>query len=261
MTENLHNRITPDPAGSSQSVPEKAGKDRADQTRERILRAAVREFSEHGLAGARTDAIAEEAKVNKALLYYYFKSKAKLYAAALEDAATRVAQMALSAAEPGATPGERVLRMALNHFDRITSQHEFQNLMQQEMVRFHRGESESLPQLAQIVFQPVMQKALEAVCEAIKRGELCSVDPLQVIYSAFGANVFYFLSAPIMRLTAQFEPFDPAVVEERRNTAIRFLGSALFVDRKHGAEVANRVLQSVPMPEVKKNPPAWRKTT
>ena len=48
---------------------------RADQTRKAILRAAIREFSTHGLAGARTDAIAESAKVNKALLYYYFKSK------------------------------------------------------------------------------------------------------------------------------------------------------------------------------------------
>ena len=41
---------------------------RADLTRKAILRAAIREFSEHGLAGARTEAIAESAKVNKALL-------------------------------------------------------------------------------------------------------------------------------------------------------------------------------------------------
>jgi len=37
------------------------------------------------LAGARTEQIAEEAGVNKALLYYYFKSKEDLYAAALES--------------------------------------------------------------------------------------------------------------------------------------------------------------------------------
>jgi hypothetical protein len=39
---------------------------RADLTRKAILRAAIREFSQHGLAGARTEAIAESAKVNKA---------------------------------------------------------------------------------------------------------------------------------------------------------------------------------------------------
>ena len=55
--------------------------------RSKILRAAIREFSVHGLAGARTDAIAELGKVNKALLYYYFKSKNGLYAAAIEEVA------------------------------------------------------------------------------------------------------------------------------------------------------------------------------
>jgi len=48
--------------------------DRSDRTRRKILRAAVREFSTHGLSGARTDAIANSAKVNKALLYYYSKA-------------------------------------------------------------------------------------------------------------------------------------------------------------------------------------------
>ena len=61
---------------------------RADLTRKAILRAAIREFSNHGLAGARTDAIAESAKVNKALLYYYFKSKTGLYAAAIKEVST-----------------------------------------------------------------------------------------------------------------------------------------------------------------------------
>lgn len=48
-------------------------------TRGRILEAAVAEFAEHGLAGARVDGIAERAQVNKALLYYYYGSKSRLY--------------------------------------------------------------------------------------------------------------------------------------------------------------------------------------
>ena len=42
---------------------------RADESRAKILAAAERAFAEEGLAGARTDAIAAEAGVNKALLY------------------------------------------------------------------------------------------------------------------------------------------------------------------------------------------------
>ncbi len=87
--------------------------ERADHTRARILDAAVREFSENGLAGARTEQIAEIAGVNKALLYYYFKSKEALYRAALETVAQRVLEMSLSALTADRSPGEQIVQFAL----------------------------------------------------------------------------------------------------------------------------------------------------
>ena len=56
-----------------------------EESRAAILQAAIREFAREGVAGARTDAIAKAAKVNKALLYYYFRDKDALYGAALEQ--------------------------------------------------------------------------------------------------------------------------------------------------------------------------------
>ena len=91
-----------------------------DPSRDRILQAAIREFSEHGLAGARTGAIAAEAHVNKALLYYYFRDKEALYAAALEEVAGKVAGDAIALLDLDCSPGERVLRLVLQHFDRIS---------------------------------------------------------------------------------------------------------------------------------------------
>lgn len=52
-------------------------------TREAILTSAVEAFSSEGLSGARVDRIAADADVNKALIYYYFKSKEELYEAVL----------------------------------------------------------------------------------------------------------------------------------------------------------------------------------
>src|SRR3984957_2258145 len=149
---------------------------RADRTRKIILRAAIREFSEHGLAGARTDAIAESAKVNKALLYYYFKSKSGLYAAAIEEVSGTVVERALAALDPGRSAGDRLLRTALNHFDRILAQRDFQSLMQQEMIRMRRGESKAMPVLVKNVFKPLLEKLQEAVPEGIQGGELCRMD-------------------------------------------------------------------------------------
>jgi TetR/AcrR family transcriptional regulator len=228
-------------------------RDRSDRTRKNILRAAIREFSAHGLAGARTDAIAESAKVNKALLYYYFKSKTGLYAAALEEISGSIVERMLAALNPGHSAGERLLRAALHHFDRILTQHEFQSLLQQEMVRFRLGESGAVPILVKNVFKPLLMKLQETIREGIETGELCELDWLQVVYSALGANVFYFLSAPMMQLALPFNPFDAVALEARRRAAVQFLGNALFVDRARGAKLAKRVLAAMPMPQTRKD--------
>jgi TetR/AcrR family transcriptional regulator len=222
--------------------------ERADQTRARILEAAVREFSANGLAGARTEQIAEAAGVNKALLYYYFSSKQALYDAALESVADRVVTSSLAALGAECSAGERLVQFALSHFDRIHSQRAFQSLMQQEMIRLHRGEENALAPLVDKVFRPMMTRMQLVCAEGCASGELIQVDQLQIMYAALGANVFYFLSAPMMSLMLGTNPFDRSALELRRKAAIEYLGQTIFIDREHGARVAARVLASTPMP-------------
>ncbi|WP_242123951.1 TetR/AcrR family transcriptional regulator [Sphingobium sp. Sx8-8] len=56
----------------------------------RLLQVASEEFAERGFAGARIDAIANKAQVNKQLIYHYFGSKQQLYAAVLTDMVGRL---------------------------------------------------------------------------------------------------------------------------------------------------------------------------
>src|SRR5580704_9747082 len=65
-------------------LPAKLAAAKRPATVQRILQAAENVFAEKGLAGARIDAIARAAHVNKALLYYYFKDKDALYEAVLD---------------------------------------------------------------------------------------------------------------------------------------------------------------------------------
>jgi len=226
--------------------------ERADETRARILDAALKEFASAGLAGARTDQIAVAAGVNKALLYYYFESKEKLYISALELAAGRVRDSTLAVFLRDASPGERVLRTVLNHFDRIASQGEFQRLMQQEMMRHKHGEpGGAMPILVKRVFSPLHAMFQSMLREGIGSGELIDVDSVQISLSALGANVFYFMSAPVWRLLQDADPLSREVILERRASAVRFLGQALFIDRLHGAQLAERVLADTPPPEIK----------
>ena len=71
------------------------------RTRERILRAARREFVAKGFAGARVDAIARAASVNKRMLYHYFGDKEGLYRATLhESIATNLDLVAAAPSDP-----------------------------------------------------------------------------------------------------------------------------------------------------------------
>jgi AcrR family transcriptional regulator len=56
---------------------------KGQQTRAKLLEAAEAEFSEHGLAGARVDRIAERSGVNKQRIYAYFGNKEALFAAVM----------------------------------------------------------------------------------------------------------------------------------------------------------------------------------
>jgi len=60
-------------------------------SRERIFAAGAAEFAARGFAGANVDRIARAARVNKAMIYYHFRSKAALYGEILRDMFAAVA--------------------------------------------------------------------------------------------------------------------------------------------------------------------------
>jgi TetR/AcrR family transcriptional regulator len=231
--------------------------ERSAETRARILEAALREFAAHGLAGARTERIAEAAGVNKALIYYYFAGKEQLYLAAVEMIAGRMRDSTLAVFARQATPGERMLRMALNHFDRIWTQPVFQGLMQQEMLRFRKGEQGVLRIIAKKAFEPTLVMYESMAREGIQSGELIEVDWMQILFAGLGANVFYFLSAPMWKIIMGDELLSRESLAVRRKALLEFLGQAIFRDRQHGAELASRVFADSPMPDVVPEAPAF----
>ena len=63
----------------------------ATATKARILAAAVAEFAQHGIAGARIDRIAAHAKANKRAIYDHFGDKAELFGIVLADQLNKLA--------------------------------------------------------------------------------------------------------------------------------------------------------------------------
>jgi TetR/AcrR family transcriptional regulator len=75
------------------------------RTRERILSAALAEFAAKGFAGARVDAIARRASINKRMLYHYFGDKENLFRAVLRQ---KIAERRAWGANLSSDPAERL---------------------------------------------------------------------------------------------------------------------------------------------------------
>ena len=77
-------------------------------SRERLLAAAAAEFASRGFAGANVDRIARAARVNKAMIYYHFGSKAALYREILQDMFDAVGQRVRAVAAAGMPPQRKI---------------------------------------------------------------------------------------------------------------------------------------------------------
>lgn len=203
--------------------------ERADQTRARILDAAVSEFSANGLAGARTEQIAEAAGVNKALLYYYFKSKARLYEAVIERHLQEFNQRALALLNSPGPARTLLLRYVELHFDFISRRHRHAPLFQQLMMK-GGGPPERLFRKYILPRAQALGKLLE---RGMKAGELRKVDPYHTTLSLAALVVFYFSAAPMLRRTGSPDPYAAANLKRRKREVLDFIRHGLFVDPTH----------------------------
>jgi TetR/AcrR family transcriptional regulator len=199
-----------------------------EESRAAILQAAAQEFAEHGIAGARTDAIAREARVNKALLYYYFQDKETLYGAVLDEAFSGLKATVFGVLDSERAPREKMLAYVGAYFDFVASSHVFPKLMQREMMRAREGESEHIDKLVKNYFQPIFGRVSELIRLGIARGEFRAVDPAHFIPSMISIVVFYFSGAPVMRKILGFNPLSPQRIAERRAAVLDFISAALF---------------------------------
>ena len=204
---------------------------RPEESRAAILQAAVGEFSREGVAGARTDAIARSARVNKALLYYYFKDKEALYGAVLDQVFGGLAQAIQHALSQDLRPREKLLAYVGAHFDYIASHPQYPSIVQGEMMRAGRGRSGQLERIAHQYFQPLFSRVGALLEQGIASGEFRPVDPKDFMPSMIAVIVFYFSSAPVFRLITGTDPMSPGRIAQRREAVLDFISAALFRQR------------------------------
>jgi TetR/AcrR family transcriptional regulator len=200
-----------------------------EKTRAAILHAALEEFAHEGVAGARTDEIARNAGVNKALLYYYFKDKEGLYVAVLEQIfGGLTAKVAEVLDRNDLLPREKLLLYAQTHFDYMSSSPQFPRVVQREFMRTGRNATALVGRMVERYLRPLYTKLTKLIVEGCEKGEFRPCDPQQTLTSILGTIVFYFISVTAQQLMAEGDPFAPERIAARRAAVLEFISAAVL---------------------------------
>lgn len=199
---------------------------RSGETRAAILAAAEQIFAKSGLEGARTDAIAAQAGVNKALLYYYFKSKDGLYEAVVEDHFREFNRQALEVLAMAGAASAVLLRYVSLYFDFISARQRYASLYQQLMMA--RGRS--LERLVRKYFVPRSEAFNKLLERGVRDGEFRRADPRHTAISVVGLIVFYFSAAPVLQLLGHSDAYSAANLKRRKQEVLDFIRHGLFLD-------------------------------
>src|ERR1700674_498440 len=221
-------RRFPGHAGAGRSTPRLGTRGQPEESRAAILKAAVAEFAEHGIAGARTDAIARAAHVNKALLYYYFEDKDALYEAVLDHVFSGLRARVMPVLESKLPPRQKMLEYLGAYFDYIAANPRFPRVVQAEWMRSGAG-SPPMQRVAKEYFRPIFRKLADLLRDGIESQEFRVVNPMDFLPSIVGVIIFYFGAAPLMKTLLKVDPLSAERIRERRAFVLDFISAALFV--------------------------------
>jgi AcrR family transcriptional regulator len=195
------------------------------ETRERILDAAHAVFLKKGTAGSRTQEIADEAGVNKALVHYYFGTKAVLADAIFERSMGTIMPRIFGIL----ADEERSLEQKVRDITR-------------EQIDFHSArpylagyvvsEMHAEPERVASVFRkrggPPLDVLRKQLREAARAGRMRAISAEHFVVNLMGLLVFPFALRPALSILVGIEPSEwPAFMEERKRLIPEFILAGL----------------------------------
>ena len=190
-----------------------------ERTREEILRAAMAEFADKGLGGARVDVIARRAAANKRMIYHYFSSKEALFLAVLERTYDDIRrdEAALNLEELDPVSGMR--RLVEFSFGYFTDHPHFIRLLNSENLHGARH----LRKSARI--RELNSPLIEMIRRILRRGQKAGafrarIDPVQLYISIAALGYFYFANIHTLSTVFGRDLSSPKLIHARRRHAV-----------------------------------------
>ena len=172
-------------AENAAEAPRNGRKNNPEKTRENILQAAISEFVQFGLSGARVDAIAERTHTSKRMIYYYFSSKEQLYQAVLEKLYGDIRSTEQNLHLDALSPVEAIRRLVEFTFDHHDRNVDFVRIVSTENINFGQfvGQSQAIRTMSNHVLTALGEILARGAAAGLFRKDLDPVDVHMLISS------------------------------------------------------------------------------
>ncbi|MDB5591597.1 TetR family transcriptional regulator [Enterovirga sp.] len=184
-------------------------------TKDRILAAAVQEFSQNGFGGARIERIAAAADANLRMLYHYFGNKEQLYLASLEAAYSHVREAEAKLRLDELAPEAGVTRLAEFTFDYFSGHPEFVGLLISENLvgGRHVQRSSLVPETAAPLIVSIESLLARGARAGVFRG---GIDAVQFFITLHSLCYLHVANRHTLSSMLQRDLSDPTWLAERR---------------------------------------------
>jgi len=160
----------------------------AEATKASILDAAEREFARAGLLGARTENIAEDTGVTRAMIHYYYESKEKLYQAVLERSFQRRIRN-LSKVDIN----DASIEEALQNYVRAFMEESIDNVNMSSILLFESIQNHG-KYYKEMALAAIYEPLVQLFERGMREGKLRQLDPYQTAINTVGMCVFYVIA-------------------------------------------------------------------
>jgi AcrR family transcriptional regulator len=181
----------------------------AENTRERILRIAIGEFSEKGYNGARVDVICKLSRANPRMIYHYFGGKDHLYIAVLEQVLGELRTEELKLDVGHVAPIDGMMQLFDFTYDHFGGHPELIHLLSGENLLKARFLRQSLK--TPIIASPLIKLIDELLRRGEKEGDFRrGIDPLQLYVTMVSFAYFHRSNAYTLSVIFQSDLLAPA---------------------------------------------------
>jgi TetR/AcrR family transcriptional regulator len=167
-------------------------------SKEKILLAAQEEFAARGFSGARMETIAGRAGINKAMLFYYFSSKEKLYQTILNGVVSKFFVEISRLITPELTPAIFMEKFPELYIRLVAGHPDFVRIVVFDLI--HNPEN-FCGVMAAIIAEKTSFKP-HSLFELIRRwhaqGLVTEADPLHFMMNIIALSIFSFIGKPMV---------------------------------------------------------------